>query len=156
MLFKNIYIPLEIQIYILSKIKDTKGYKNARLVCKDWYRELKVLKLFDNQKLTKYITFSPKEILVCNSSNQILEKTIFKSYGEYTYYKYNNNKRVKSINNIPLKTVETIYYNNNINYIDIPYEKKIYNIENNTLKTTHLPFPFAFPHPIQGNVCTIS
>lgn len=150
MLFKNIYIPLEIQIYILSKIKDTKGYKNARLVCKDWYRELKVLKLFNNQKLTKYITFSPKEILVCNSSNQILEKTIFKSYGEYTYYKYNNNKCVKSINNIPLKTVETIQYNN------IPYEKKIYNIENNTLKTVHLPFPFAFPHPIQGNVCTIS
>ena len=64
MLFKNIYIPLEIQIYILSKIKDTKGYKNARLVCKDWYHELKVLKLFDNRNLTKYITFSPKEILV--------------------------------------------------------------------------------------------
>ena len=56
MLFKNIYIPLEIQIYILSKIKDTKGYKNARLVCKYWYRELKILKLFNNQKLTKYIT----------------------------------------------------------------------------------------------------
>ena len=155
MLFKNIYIPLEIQIYILSKIKDTKGYKNARLVCKDWYHELKVLKLFNNRNLTKYITFSPKDILVYNSSNQILEKTIFKSYGEYTYYKYINNKRVKSINNIPLKTVETIHYNN-INYNDIPYEKKIYNIENNTLKTINLPFPFAFPHPIQGNVCTIS
>ena len=156
MLFKNIYIPIEIQIYILSKIKDTKGYKTARLVCKDWYKELKIIKIFNNCQIIKYITFSPKEILVYNSSNQILEKTIFKSYGEYTYYKYNNNKRVKSINNIPLKTVETIYYNNNINYIDIPYEKKIYNIENNTLKTTHLPFPIIFPHPIQGNVCTIS
>tara|TARA_Y100000389_G_scaffold186555_1_gene207032 strand:- start:40 stop:507 length:468 start_codon:yes stop_codon:yes gene_type:complete len=155
MLFKNIYIPIEIQIYILSKIKDTKGYKTARLVCKDWYQELKVIKIFNNQKIIKYITFSPKEILVYNSSNQILEKTKFKSYGEYTYYKYNNNKRVKSINNIPLKTVETIHYNN-INYNDIPYEKKIYNIENNTLKTIHLPFPFLFPHPIQGNVCTIS
>ena len=150
MLFKNIYIPLEIQIYILSKIKDTKGYKTARLVCKDWYKELKIIKIFNNCQIIKYITFSPKEILVYNSSNQILEKTIFKSYGEYTYYKYNNNKCIKSINNIPLKTVETIQYNN------IPYEKKIYNIENNTLKTIHLPFPFAFPHPIQGNVCTIS
>lgn len=150
MYYQKIYLPTEIQIYILSKIKDTKGYKNARLVCKDWYQELKVLKIFNNQKIIKYITFSPKEILVYNSSNQILEKTIFKSYGEYTYYKYNNNKRVKSINNIPLKTVETIHYNN------IPYEKKIYNIENNTLKTVHLPFPFAFPHPIQGNICTIS
>jgi len=150
MLFKNIYIPLEIQIYILSKIKDTKGYKTARLVCKDWYKELKIIKIFNNCQIIKYITFSPKEIIVYNSSNQILEKTIFKSYGEYTYYKYNNNKCIKSINNIPLKTVETIQYNN------IPYEKKIYNIENNTLKTIHLPFPFAFPHPIQGNVCTIS
>ena len=150
MLFKNIYIPLEIQIYILSKIKDTKGYKTARLVCKDWYKELKIIKIFNNCQIIKYITFSPKEILVYNSSNQILEKTIFKSYGEYTYYKYNNNKCIKSINNIPLKTVETIQYNN------IPYEKKIYNIENNTLKTIHLPFTFAFPHPIQGNVCTIS
>jgi hypothetical protein len=150
MLFKNIYIPIEIQNYILSKIKDTKGYKNARSVCKDWYQELKVLKIFDNQKMIKYITFSPKKILVYNSSNQIVEKTIFKSYGEYKHYKYKNNICIKTINNIPLKFVETI------NYSPVSPVKKIYNIENETLKTIHVPIPFAFPHPIQGNVCNIS
>ena len=42
MLFKNIYIPLEIQIYILSKIKDTKGYKTYDLFVKIGIKNLKL------------------------------------------------------------------------------------------------------------------
>lgn len=150
MYYKQIFIPIEIQHYILSKISTTDDYKNARFVCKDWYNQLKIMKLFKNTKLLKYITFSSKEILVFNSSNQIVEKTIFKCYGESIYYKYHNNKCIKKILHFPLKSIETTYYNN------IPYENHIYNIENNTLKTVHLPFPFAFPHPVQRNFCSIS
>ena len=150
MFYKNIYLPIEIQNYILYKITNTKGYKNARLVCKDWYKELKVLKIFNNHQIVKYITFSPKEIIVYNSSNKILEKTIFKCYGAYSYYKYKNNICIKTINNTPLKIIETI------NHSPVSPVKKIYNIQNETLKTMHIPIPFAFPHPIQGNICNIS
>lgn len=150
MLYKNIYLPIEIQIYILSKITDTIGYKNARIVCKDWYRELKILKIFNNRKMIKYLTFSPKEILVYNSNNQMIEQTIFKLYGEFNHYTYKNKARVKTINCNPLKTVETIYYN------DFPYKKIIYNFKNENLENIFVPFPFAFPHPVQGNMCNIS
>jgi hypothetical protein len=147
---QNIFLPIEIQIYILSKIKDTKSYKIARLVCKEWYQKLKVLKIFNNRQVIKYLTFSPKEILVFNSNNQILEKTIFKSYGQYKHYIYKNNICIKTINNIPLKSIETI------NYWDSPNLKKVYNIKNEKLEMVQIPIPFAFPHPIEGNVCTIS
>lgn len=150
MYYKHIFIPIEIQHYILSKISRTDDYKNARFVCKDWYNELKILKLFNNYKIIKYIKFFPEEILVYNSNNQILERNIFKRYGESIYYKYHNNKCIKKILCFPLKSIETTYYNN------IPYEKHIYNIKHNTLKTVHLPFPFAFPHPIERSLCTIS
>ena len=78
----ELFIPLEIQYYILKFVNDTKLYLNCRLVCKNWYNEMKNVKVFEDGKINKNIIFSDKNIKFLDKNNNILKKVSFNLFGE--------------------------------------------------------------------------
>lgn len=85
-----IYIPLEIQYYLLKFINDTELYLNCRLVCRDWYHELKNIKVFKNNELFHKIIFYSNKIEFLNMEEKIVKKVLFKSMGETIIEEKNN------------------------------------------------------------------
>ena len=80
-----IYLPPELIELILSFINDTKTYCNSRLVCKEWYNILKVIKIFKYNMLIKKMYFKPDLIEFIDTNNKLVGSVIFKEYGSYIY-----------------------------------------------------------------------
>lgn len=78
----ELFIPLEIQYYILKFVNDTNSYLNCRLVCKNWYNEMKNIKVFEDGKMIKKIIFSDNTIKIIDNNNNILKKVCFNLFGE--------------------------------------------------------------------------
>tara|TARA_B100000575_G_C23093426_1_gene630474 strand:- start:931 stop:1365 length:435 start_codon:yes stop_codon:yes gene_type:complete len=114
-------LPIELHYKIHSFINDTKTYKNCRLVCKNWYFNLRDIKVFKNKKIFKVIKFfNKKNIYIFNINDVLIEKTTFFDYGVYEvdYFNFNNNI-IKKINSIPPFKLKITYFKEkeNISYI---------------------------------------
>lgn len=81
----NLYLPPEIITIILGFINDTETYSNCRLVCRRWYNELKVGKIFKYNMLIKTLIFKQDLIEYLDVNNKIVGSAIFKPYGNYVY-----------------------------------------------------------------------
>lgn len=135
-------LPVEIVNSILILIFDTNTYLNCRLVCKDWYKYLKDIKNFKNNKVISITKFSDNLIETYNLENRIIREIILKKYGNYeiNHYFYHRNKkkiRKKLIHTAPNKT-EEINYNG-----EVIFMKTITDIKNNKIDTINYPYPFC-------------
>ena len=81
----NLYLPPEIIDIILDFVNDTNTYCNCRLVCRNWYNELKVGKIFKYNMLIKTLVFKPDLIEFFDTKNELVGSAIFKPYGNYVY-----------------------------------------------------------------------
>ena len=137
-----INLSYELQLLVLSKINDTKTYLKCRLVCKNWYNELKDIKIFKDYNL--FETAKIKNNLICIfDENENLKRQIkFENFGYYSYQTFENGKLIKSIRNKPPFIIEEYKYFNLM-----LASKKTINIGND--KITNINYP------IYGN-CLIS
>ena len=81
----NLYLPPEIINIILGFVNDTETYCNCRLVCRSWYNELRVGKIFKYNSLFKTVIFKPNLIEYLDTNNKIVATAKFKPYGNYVY-----------------------------------------------------------------------
>ena len=94
---ESLKLPSNIIKLILSKINDTETYLNSRLVCKNWYQELRNIKIYSSKELKKIIEFQEKEITTYNAQGIIINKYFIKTYGGYIYKTYNNGQCIETI-----------------------------------------------------------
>jgi len=119
-LFKStqVNLPIELIKIILDSITETETYKKARLVCKDWYYYLRILKSFENNVLIRLLEFKKTNIICRDINNKIIFEYIDKKYGNSVYKNYNSR-------GVLIKMVTTV----------VPYYIKIWSVENNIVNT---------------------
>ena len=86
----DLYLPPEIIDIILGFVNDTKTYCDCRLVCKRWYNQMRVGKIFKYNMLFRTLVFKPNLIEFLDTNNQVVGTAVFKPYGNYVYKDKNN------------------------------------------------------------------
>lgn len=115
---EEFFLPNEILNIIFGFINDTKSYLSARLVCKNWYYNLNIVKIFTNNKLIQKVYFLDNYIKFVDKNDKLLADVIFKKYGYYIYKTYESydkqilSKPFKLIKNSnSFNTIKKIEYN---------------------------------------------
>jgi hypothetical protein len=129
-----INLPYELQLLVLSKINDTRTYLNSRLVCKNWYNELKDIKIFKDYNLFETAKIKSNLICIFDKNENLKRQIKFENFGYYTFQTFENGKLTKSIRNKPPFIIEEYKYFNLI-----LSSKKIINIDND--KITNINYP---------------
>ena len=137
-----INLPYELVLLILSKISDCRTYLYSRLVCKNWYIELKDIKIFKDYNLFEIAKIKSNLICIFDINENLKRQIKFENFGYYTFQTFENGKLTKSIRNKPPFIIEEYKYFN-----FILASKKTININNNKITNVN--------YPIYGN-CLIS
>ena len=111
-------LPTEIIEKILDCITDNNSYKNCRLVCREWYKYLKFLKKFENNKLVEYLEFKTNCITGKNNYDKVIMTYRINFIGNSVLKRYNDR-------GILIKMVT----------INLPQYIKVWTLENNVVNT---------------------
>ena len=117
----SINLPVEIIEKILDNVNDNEAYKNCRLVCKDWYKYLKLLKRFEYGKLTEYLEFKDDVITGKNNYDKVIMTYRVNLMGNSVLKRYNDR-------GILIKMVT----------VNLPKYIKVWTLENNVVNTKYI------------------
>ena len=137
-------LPLEIREIIIKSIIDKKSILNSRLVCREWYDLLKVIKEFVKPNIVVEYYFNDDKY-VTKKKGKIIKEIKYHKFGKYTYKEFNDYGYLKKeVLNLP--PYQMIVYEYKL-YLTI---KKIYDIRKDTItKILHHNY-------ILDNGCNIS